>query len=153
MAHYLRRAENHEAMSHAVAEQMVAAIERQPDLLLCPAGGSTPLRAYDLLVAQRKQKPNLFQSLRLVKLDEWGGLKEDDPGTCELQLQSLFIDPLGISPERCLAFQGTASNPEEECARVRNRLAAEGPIDLCILGLGINGHLGMNEPAPFLQPF
>jgi len=152
MAHYLRRTEDHETMSRAAAEQIVVAIECQPNLLLCAAGGSTPLRAYELLAAHRARQPDLFQSLRLIKLDEWGGLKEDDPGTCEKQLRSLLIDPLGISRDRYLGFRGAAPNSEAECERMRGQLASEGPIDLCILGLGVNGHVAMNEPGPFLKP-
>jgi galactosamine-6-phosphate isomerase len=52
---------------------------------------------------------------------------------------------------RYFGFQG-AADPEAECERVRRRLETEGPIDLCVLGLGLNGHVGMNEPAPMLRP-
>ena len=90
--------------------------------------------------------------MRLLKLDEWGGLAMDDPGSCEMQLRNQLIRPLGLPDGRYFGFRSDSPNPEKECKKVRDRLAAEGPIDLCVLGLGMNGHLGMNEPAASLQP-
>jgi len=141
-----------EAMSRKAVERILHALNRNPGLLLCAAGGSTPLRAYGLLAHDRSRHPDLFQGLRVIKLDEWGGLKMNAPGSCEHQLRTHLVAPLELSEDRYFGFNSDPSDPQAECERARHYLADRGPIDLCVLGLGMNGHLGMNEPAPSLQP-
>lgn len=153
MSPFLRICADFEAMSRQAADHLGKALTAQPDLLLCAAGGTTPLRSYQLFSEHAKRTPEAARSLRVVKLDEWGGLPADDPGTCEAQVQTHLIRPLGITSDRYIGFAGPAPNPEAECERVAKLLAATGPIGLCVLGLGRNGHIAMNEPAPALQPF
>jgi galactosamine-6-phosphate isomerase len=106
-----------------------------------------------LLAKHHAKNPATFQKLRVMKLDEWGGIPMDDPGTCENQLLSLLIEPLGIAKKRYFGFHSNPADPVAECARMAKRLESEGPIDICVLGLGMNGHVAMNEPAPMLKPF
>jgi galactosamine-6-phosphate isomerase len=61
------------------------------------------------------------------------------------------MNPLGIPDERFFGFASDTANPQAECERIQRRLASEGPIDLCVLGLGMNGHIAMNEPSSSLQ--
>jgi galactosamine-6-phosphate isomerase len=75
----------------------------------------------------------------------------DSPATCATYLRKLLIDPLNLS-SRYTAFESQPADPGAECARIARWLEEHGPIDLCILGLGVNGHLGFNEPARVLQP-
>ena len=153
MAVSTRPADNHEAMSSEAAQSILAAVRDKTDLLLCAAGGITPLRTYRLLSEHNAREPELFRSLRVVKLDEWGGLAMNDPSSCEDQLRQHLIDPLGLSGSRYFGFTSNPADPETECQRVRNHLKTEGPIHFCVLGLGLNGHIAMNEPASILQPF
>jgi galactosamine-6-phosphate isomerase len=143
---------DHEAMSRQAAQSILAALANKPDLLLCAAGGSTPLRTYELLAEGQPLNSSAFRSLRVIKLDEWGGLGTEGPGSCEAQLRSLLVVPLNLQEGRYIGFRGESADPEAECQTVRRRLEAEGPIDVCVLGLGLNGHVGMNEPAPILRP-
>jgi galactosamine-6-phosphate isomerase len=145
--------DDHESLSRQAAERIVNALARKPDLLLCAAGGSTPVRTYELLAAHHQRAPEMFTSLRVIKLDEWGGLAMDDPGSCENQLRANLILPLRISADRYSGFKSNPADPGAECERIHGRQASEGPIDLCVLGLGLNGHVAMNEPAPALRPF
>lgn len=145
--------DDYEGLSRLAADRILAALARQPKLLLCAAGGSSPARTYELLAAAHQRDPASFRTLRLVKLDEWAGLGPDDPGSCTAQLRAALIEPLALSEERCFGFRGEAVPSETECERIHERLAAEGPIDVCVLGLGLNGHIAMNEPAASLQPF
>src|SRR2546422_1062738 len=140
-----------ESISRLAARRILKALAAKPDLLLCAAAGSTPLRTYQLLAEHRTRKPDAFRSLRVVKLDEWGGIAMDDPGSCEQQLQANLIRPLGLSEDRYFGFKSNAADPVAECERIRSRLSSEGPIDVCVLGLGVNGHVAMNEPAASLQ--
>jgi galactosamine-6-phosphate isomerase len=140
-----------ESLSQNAAQRIVSALARKPDLLLCPASGFTPVRTYALLAAHAAKNPGVFRSLRLIKLDEWGGLDLDNPGTCEAQIKNFVMTPLGVTADRALSFASNAADPAAECDRIRRRLTSEGPIDLCILGLGMNGHIAMNEPASSLR--
>ena len=140
-----------ESVSRSAAQRVLHALTRKPDLLLCPASGFTPLRTYELLAEHAAEHADDFRSLRIVKLDEWGGLAPDDPGTCEAQIKTLVMTPLGVTADRFFGFNSNAADPQAECERIRRRFASEGPIDLCVLGLGLNGHIAMNEPSSFLQ--
>jgi len=144
-------ADDQEALNREAARRILQALTAKPGLLLCAAGGSTPTRAYQLLAENHASNPRAFQSLRIVKLDEWGGIAMDDPGSCETQLRKFLVNPLGVSVDRYVGLRNDVETPELECERIRSRLATEGAIDLCVLGLGINGHLGMNEPGLSLQ--
>ena len=143
--------DNHEEMSRQAAQRILGALRERPGLLLCAAGGSTPTRAYQLLAEHHARSPDGFGSLRVVKLDEWGGIPMDDPGSCESQLRAQLVEALRMSANRYFGFVSDPEDRELECARVRQRLVNEGPIDLCVLGLGANGHIGMNEPGPSLR--
>lgn len=145
--------DSYESLSRQATNFIAEETRRHPDLLLCAAAGSTPTRTYHLLAERRLTEPHLFAELQVVKLDEWGGLEMNHEATCEAYLQEHLIRPLGISPERYIAFQSNPKDPAAECERLRSVLATHAPIGLCVLGLGVNGHLGLNEPAESLQPF
>lgn len=73
------------------------------------------------------------------------------PPTCEYYLENHLIGPLQIGKDRYISFQSNPRDPAEECSRIQQELAKAGPIDICILGLGMNGHLALNEPGEFLK--
>jgi galactosamine-6-phosphate isomerase len=139
---------DYETLSAEAAKLIAERIEQKPSLLLCLATGSTPTRTYELLAARPK---SLFNQIRILKLDEWGGIPLNSPATCETYLRKIFIDPLDLSA-RYTGFESQPVDPAAECSRISRWLEQNGPIDLCILGLGVNGHLGFNEPAAVLQP-
>jgi galactosamine-6-phosphate isomerase len=85
-----------------------------------------------------------------VKLDEWGGLEEGSTFTSEYDVQTKFIQPLGISEDRYLTLDPFTTDAEEECKRMKFELQ-NSVIDICILGIGVNGHIALNEPAEILQ--
>lgn len=144
--------ENYESLSLQATSLVISEITQQRDLLLCAATGRSPIGLYEALVRQAQTDGALFDALRIIQLDEWGGLSENAPASCERYLRTRLLDPLGISPARYIGFASAAPEPEEECLRIRSALARHGPIDVCVLGLGINGHIGFNEPGPVLLP-
>jgi galactosamine-6-phosphate isomerase len=144
--------DDYDAMSRAAADIVLAEIRRRPGLLLCPATGRSALGCYRVLSDESRSDRSIAADLRVVMLDEWGGLADDDAGSGAAQLKCELLDPLRIPPDRYLGFQSSASDREAECTRVRTALEQRGPIDLAVLGLGVNGHLGFIEPAPALQP-
>lgn len=124
------------------------AAAEKPDLLICLASGDTPTGTYALLAAA----PERISGARFIQLDEWAGLGAEDPASCAAYLERTVRGSLAVPPERWIGFRGDAPDAAAECRRVAAALAAAGPIDLCILGLGRNGHLGLNEPAESFDP-
>ena len=142
---------DYQALSQNAAEWLIGRLRQQPDALVCLASGATPQGTYSMLAEAAAREPGLVERMWVIKLDEWGGLAMDDPASCEQHLRRVLIEPLGLG-ERYVSFDGEAPDPQAECARIASWLAQRGPIDTCVLGLGVNGHLGFNEPAAYLQP-
>ncbi len=138
------------ALDNACAGFMADILQRQPQALFCPATGSSPTGAYQQLVARK----NDFDAagIKIIKLDEWADLNMQHRGTCETYLQQHLLQPLGIATDNYIAFNSEATDAQNECARIQHYLNEHGPIDLCILGLGLNGHIAFNDPAEALQP-
>jgi galactosamine-6-phosphate isomerase len=139
------------AMSRAAAARLGAEIRAKRNSLVCLATGESPRRTYELLVAHAQAEPDLYSQVRWLKLDEWGGLAMDDPASCEYFLRQAILTPLAVSPERYFGWESQPADPAAECRRIAAWLAANGPVDIQILGLGENGHLGFNEPAAQIQ--
>lgn len=141
-----------ETASRAAATYLIETLRKRPDALLCAATGNSPTRTYEIFIreAPRQCPASIPDQVRLLKLDEWGGLDMDDPGTCESYLQKHLVQPLKL--RNYVGFNSLPPDPDSECRRIDLWLEQNGPIDLCILGLGINGHLALNEPAQQLQP-
>jgi galactosamine-6-phosphate isomerase len=144
---------SHEALSQAAAQEIIATVRRKPDALLCLATGNSPTRTYELLAEAAAVAPDLFKHARILKLDEWGGLEMNDPGTSETYVRQHVLAPLRIDESRYFGFNSNPINAEAECARYREWLAANGPVDVSVLGLGVNGHVALNEPAEVFKPF
>lgn len=136
------------AVARAAAEVIVDAVTRRPDAVLCLAAGSTPTAAYQML----RGHAAAFAAARVVQLDEWGGLPAIHPSTCDAYLRQHVLAPLNIPDDRYTRFHADSTNPHADAARVRRALDRLGGIDLCVLGLGLNGHLGFNEPHDHLLP-
>jgi putative deaminase/isomerase len=139
-------------MSRRAAARVIAAATAKSDFLLCAPTGNSPAGLYEALIRERGKNSDLLRSLRVVKLDEWLGVPPGDPASCEHYLQSRLVGPLAIAAERYLSFDSETKDPVGECARISAELERQGPIDVCILGLGRNGHVGLNEPAASMQP-
>src|SRR5262245_61420815 len=137
---------DYESLSRHAAAMLVATVRRRPAALFCLAAGSTPRRAYELFIAEYSCNPAQFDQLRIIKLDEWGGLPLDDPATCEHFLRCTFVEPLQCH-DRYIGYDSNPADPESECRRIADWLTRSDPIDCCVLGLGVNGHVGFNEPA------
>lgn len=134
------------------AGRIAASIEADPQAALCVATGDSPRGVYAALAERRRSGELNTSQLIVVKLDEWHRMRMDDPSTCEVFVQELVVGPLGISAERYVGFDSDASDPAVECARVDGELDRIGGIGVAVLGIGRNGHIGLNEPGPALEP-
>ncbi len=142
--------ESPEELSELAASIIIYSVQTTDGLLLCAATGNSTTLTYQKLVEKKRQFE--ADTLRILKLDEWGGVPMNDPKTCEVYLQEKLVKPLGIPEENYIAFQSDAEVPAEECTRIQEYLEEQGPIDVCIVGIGLNGHVALNEPAEILQP-
>lgn len=142
----LRRLKDYDAMSRAAADFVYKEVSRNPGLLFCASAGGTPTGLYREMEKDFKKPTRHFSKLRVLQIDEWGGLPTGHPASCRTDLETKLLGPLKISPSR---FEGFCSqkNGEQEARRIKDWLAKNGPIDICVLGLGLNGHIAMNEPA------
>jgi galactosamine-6-phosphate isomerase len=141
----------YDALSREAASLIISELKKNEQALICAATGSSPTGTYAVLKQSFDLEPDLFSHLRVIKLDEWGGLPMSNPSTCEYYLQKHVIAPLHITADRYISFQSDPKNPEGECGRIQEELKKVGPIDICILGLGMNGHLALNEPGAFME--
>ena len=135
-----------EALARRAAEIAIEAIAQKPETLICPASGGSPVGTYAELARHRSRHPDFFRRARMIQLDEWLGLSQDHPASCAFFMNRHLVKPLGLRGDQVFLFDGLADG-RESCRRAADFLSREGPIDLGILGLGANGHLGFNEPG------
>ena len=145
-------ADSARAMSRRAADIIIAEMKRRPALLMCASAGGTPTGTYEQMAERYARRPALFNRLRVLQIDEWQGLPRGHPATCASDLSRKLVQPLRISRGRYIQFRTDAAKPERECRRVSAWLEVNGPIDICVLGIGSNGHVAMNEPANHFVP-
>jgi len=136
-------------LNERAAELVINDLKSRPKSLFCTATGNSPTGIYQLL-AQKKDAFDV-SGLTLLKLDEWHNLPMDHPASCEYYIKQYLLGPLNVPAGNFIGFDSMWDSVAE-CERIDGFLQEHGPIDLCMLGLGQNGHLGFNEPADFLQP-
>jgi galactosamine-6-phosphate isomerase len=121
-------------------------------LLLCASAGGTPTGPYEQLALHYTRQPQLFKKMRVVQIDEWVGPSPTHPATCRYDLQTKLLAPLRINSSRFRGCKSDAADPHLEADTMSRWLEKNEPIDICILGLGLNGHIAMNEPGDELVP-
>lgn len=145
--------EDYEAMSTQVAALIAAQVVSRPESVLGLATGSTPIGAYRQLVRWYREGGLSFALVRTVNLDEYRGLAPNHPQSYRYFMQTNLFDHVDILPVNTHVPGGLAADPEAECARYDALIVALGDMDLQLLGLGHNGHIGFNEPGPsFVLP-
>jgi glucosamine-6-phosphate isomerase len=143
--------DTYDELSQKAADIIASDLKVKKNLFFCAATGGSPTGMYAQMAKVKKSEPTLFDQMQVMKMDEWGIIPSSHPDTCESYLQKHLLAPLSIPQDRYLTFDPNISNLSAECARVEQEMEAIGPIDICILGLGKNGHIAFNEPADYLQ--
>ncbi|MFC5402208.1 glucosamine-6-phosphate deaminase [Cohnella soli] len=140
-------ADHYEEMSKMAAEHIIQTVHRKPNALLSIAGGSTPLGTFRYLIEASKDNRVSFSACKFVSLDEWVGLGGGDEGSCRSTLDQHFFEPLNIREEQIRFYDGRSTDLNGECEKTDLFVEEHGPIDVIVLGVGLNGHLGFNEPG------
>jgi glucosamine-6-phosphate deaminase len=145
------RVKDYEEMSRKAANILSAQVILKPDCTLGLATGSTPVGIYDQLVAWYEKGDLDFSEVKTVNLDEYKGLAKDNEQSYHWFMHKHLFDRVNILPENVNIPNGMAENGAEECQRYENVIRALGGIDLQLLGMGHNGHIGFNEPCDVFE--
>lgn len=138
---------SYDVLSAAVADEVVNYLRLATHPLFCPASGDTPAGLYNELVRRQQNGSIDTDQWFFVGLDEWAGMNGADQGSCRFYLDRQLFGPLHVPEDRIRFFDGRAKNPQEECGLVEQFIDRREGIDVVVLGLGMNGHVGMNEPG------
>ena len=139
--------ENYDEMSKVAADLISEYVALNPDSLLCFPSGTTPLGTMNGLINNAKAGKVNFDNCRFVGLDEWVGMTEADEGSCKHFIYNEFFKPLKIDESRICFFDACAEDLEAECKRIDDFILSNGRIGLILVGMGMNGHIGLNEPG------
>lgn len=143
----IRIAPTYEVMSEQAAADLLALLQTINAPLICVASGASPAGLYQQLVKLVHSNNVDASSWKFVGLDEWMGRNEMDEGSCRWHLENQLFKPLGVEKAQVFFFDGKAPDAEKECEAAENFIMENGGIDVAILGIGLNGHVGMNEPG------
>lgn len=138
-------------VADAAVREVAAAIRLNPSLVLGLPTGRTPLRLYDRLVAWEHGGRVSFARVTTFNLDEFVGVPASDRGSYRAYMERHLFGRLRTRPHKVNFLDGSARDVENELTRYDRALQRAGGIDLQILGLGANGHVGFNEPGPSLD--
>ena len=140
------RAKDYANMSRQAANIISAQVILKPDCVLGLATGSSPIGIYEQLIKWYQKGDLDFRYVRTVNLDEYVGLDGGYAQSYAYYMRSHFFDHINIDPANTNIPCGTAPDGEAECRRYDELLHSLGTIDLQLLGIGPNGHIGFNEP-------
>ena len=139
-----------ETLAASLARRVVDLVSRTPQLVLGLPTGRTPLPLYAELIRLARERAVDWSRVRTFNLDEFVGLGEGDRGSYRTFMSDRLFDPIGLAPSQIEFPDGRAPDLDAECERYEAALTRAGGLDVLILGIGVNGHIGFNEPADAL---
>lgn len=139
--------ETHTEMGAKAADIFAAAILEKPDLTLGLATGTSPIPLYGYLVGMYREGKLDFSAVTTINLDEYIGLPSWHCQSYRYFMDHMLFDQVNIDKSNTHLPDGMAADLKAECTRYDHLLESGGGIDLQLLGVGRNGHIGFNEPA------
>ena len=139
--------ENERILARTLAVQIAASLGQNPSLVLGLPTGRTPIRLYHELGTLHKNGQADCSRATTFNLDEFVGVTPDDPGSYRSFMQEHLFSRVNLHPARINFLDGSAEDLQAECRRYEHAISAAGGVDLQLLGIGTNGHIGFNEPA------
>ena len=143
--------EDYQSMSRKAANLISAQVILKPDAVLGLATGSTPVGAYEQLREWHDKGDLDFSAIRSVNLDEYKGLSGEHDQSYRYFMNHNLFDHVNIKKENTNVPSGLAEDAEAECRRYDGVIRELGGIDLQLLGIGGNGHIGFNEPCDVFE--
>ncbi len=141
------RAKDYEDISRKEANIISAQVSMKPNCVLGLAPGSTPIGTYAQLVEWYNKGDLDFSEVTTVNLDEYKGLTRDNDQSYYYFMNDNLFSKVNINKERTFLPDGTEPDSDKACADYNNIITSVGGVDLQLLGLGHNGHIGFNEPG------
>ena len=132
------------AVGEYIAGGIAKIIKNKPDALICIAAGTTSFPVFEALLARKAAGTVSFDQAAFIGMDEWLGLPMDADGAMADFLKRYFLDEAGF--QDVFLFDGMA-NPANECVRAETFIAEHGNFDAIVFGVGVNGHVALNEPG------
>ena len=137
---------NYEEMSRIAANVLSAQVMMKPDCVLGLATGSTPIGTYKVLIERCAQGDLDFSQVKSINLDEYVGLSGEHDQSYRYFMNNNLFNHINIDKANTNVPNGLAEDVDAECERYNNIINTLGPIDIQVLGMGHNGHIGFNEP-------
>ncbi|MFD6439909.1 glucosamine-6-phosphate deaminase, partial [Peribacillus sp. NPDC060186] len=141
------RVQDYKEMSQSAAEIVIRKVKENSKIKLGLATGGTPKGTYDALIEDHMQNNTSYENVTSFNLDEYIGLNSNDPNSYHYYMNQSLFAHININKEQTYLPNGIADNLAEECTRFDKMIESLGGIDLQILGIGQNGHIGFNEPG------
>lgn len=134
-------------VARALAERVARALGERPAIVLGLPTGRTPMATYAELRRLHEAGEMDFSRASTFNLDEFVGIDGDHPGSFRQYMQQHLFDGVNLDPRRIHFLDGTAGDLDAECERYERAILDAGGLDLQLLGIGANGHIGFNEPG------
>jgi len=142
--------DNEKSIGKYLADELAILINNKPDSLICLAAGHSSLGMFNEMLLLQKQGKVDFKNAFYAGLDEWTGFAKEDDGSCAGFLHKNLFDPLGIDTSHIHLFNGNYTDVKLEAKSMYEFIDSKGGLDYILLGMGMNGHIGLNEPGtPF----
>ncbi len=139
------------AISELAASRVADLLRARPTAVLGLPTGRTPIQMYAELVRMHKEEGLDFSQATSFNLDEFVGIGPDHPGSYHAYMAEHLFNHVNLPAQRAHLLDGLASDLDAECDRYEVSIVDAGGLDLQILGIGANGHIGFNEPADGLS--
>ncbi len=143
------KVKDYQELSRKAANIIAAQVIMKPDCVLGLATGSSPVGTYDNLTAMYEKGDLDFSSVTTVNLDEYKGLDASNDQSYRYFMNTHLFNRVNIPMERTFVPDGTETDSEKACSAYNEILHSVGTVDLQLLGLGHDGHIGFNEPADY----
>lgn len=144
---------DYQELSRATTDLIVDYVRRKKNAMICVASGHTPVGVFRCMIDDVKSGKLDLSKVTFVSLDEWIGIDPEDPGSCLAMLNKDLFDHLPLRKDQIQFFDVTVPDLQKECDRINKLIANHGGLDIMLVGIGTNGHIGMNEPGSSLDDY
>lgn len=147
----IERFDHEDVLASTLATRLIEAISLKPRIVIGLPTGRTPVALYREIRSRSQRGHVDWSQARTFNLDEFVGLGAGDPGSYRSYMQAELFDGVRIEPVNVGMLDGRAADLAVECARYERAIELAGGIDIQLLGIGANGHIGFNEPGDALE--